>query len=341
MAVRRYDTIRLDAGRARRREADGALVVPGRFARSGLQTYHDADGSEVVELRPRETVAASAPAFEGITITDRHPSEFITPDNWSTLSRGHMSAPRVIEPASDDEDLWLEADLVISHRALADAIERGERSELSAGYWCEELDTPGEFRGQPYHRVQDRILPNHVAALGPGEARAGRGARMMLDSAGHQIASEKERRTMTDEEIARLVAERDQLQARADALVGERDELKARVAELEDPKRLDAEVTARLELTEQCRKIAGRTFDASGADPVAIRRRALEAIGRKMDGRSDAYVEAAFDLALEAAPQQTIGDMVTATDAAEAPAKASPMQILYSAYDKAHSQEVV
>jgi len=333
MAVRRYDTIRLDAGRARRREADGALVVPGRFARSGLQTYHDATGAEVVELRPQDTVRSSASAFEGITITDRHPGEFISPANWASLARGHMQAPRVIEADSDDEDLWLEADLVISHGELADAIERRERSELSAGYWCEELDAPGEFRGQPYHRVQDQILPNHVAALGPGEARAGRGARMMLDSAGHQVTGEKER-SMTDEEIARLVAERDQLQARADALVGERDQLQARVAELEDPARREAEFAARLELTEQARKIAGPTFDATGADPVAIRRRALEAVGRKLDGKSDAYIEAAFDLALEA-PAQTIGAVVDSITTVEKPAADDPMQALYDARDRA------
>lgn len=334
MAVRRYDTVRLDAGRARRREADGALIVPGRFARSGIQTYHDATGSEVVELRPLDTVRASAPAFDGITVTDRHPEEFVSPSNWAALSRGHMQSTRVIEPASDSEDLWLEADLVIQHGGLADAIERRERSELSAGYWCEELDSPGEYRGQRYHRVQDQIVPNHVAALGPGEARAGRGARMMLDSSGHQVAG-KGKPEMTDEEIARLVAERDTLQARADALVGERDQLKTRVAELEDPARRETEFAARLQLTEQARRIAGPTFDASGSDPVAIRRRALEAIGRKLDGRSDAYVEAAFDLALEAAPAQTIGAVMDSITAGAQPANSDPMQALYDARDRA------
>ena len=335
MAVRRYDAVKLDASRARRRESDGALIVPGRFARSGLQSYRQTDGSEVIELRPPAAVIASAPAFEGLTVTDRHPGAFVSPANWAELARGHMSAPRVVEPTTDADDLWLEADLVISHGDLADAIERGQRSELSAGYYCEELDSPGEFRGQAYHRVQDAIVPNHVAALGPGEARAGRGARMMLDSAGHQMAERENH--MTDEEIARLTAERDQLQARADALTGDRDQLKARVAELEDPKRLDALVTARTELVAKIRRLGGEKIDTTGTD-LELRSRALQATGRDTKGRSDAYIEAAFDLALEAAPSETVADAAAAIGSAPDPEKENPMQALYDAYDRA--QEV-
>ena len=336
MAVRRFDTVHLDGSRAHRRDSDGALIVPGRFARSGLQTYRQSDGSEIVELRPPEAVRASAGLFSDITITDRHPPDFVNPGNWDSVARGHMSAPRVIEPATDVDDLWLESDLVINHGSLADAIERGDRSELSAGYLCEEIDSPGEFRGKAYHRVQDAILPNHVAALGPGEARAGRGARMMLDSAGHQMVDEKES-SMTDEEIAKLTAERDQLQARADALVAERDGLKAKIAEIEDPSRLDALVTARTELVQQARKIAGEKIDTTGTD-VEIRRRALEAVGRKIAGKSDAYIEAAFDLALEATPAQTVADVVDTIGASGDTETQSEMQALYDAYDAA--QEV-
>jgi hypothetical protein len=185
MKRRRFDRVQLDASKARRRESDGALIVPGRFARTGCQTYQNADGSDRIEYRSREEVLASAPTFEGVAITDLHPADFVGPSNWQELARGHMQGIRSVD--GEDEETWLEGDIVIGAGSLADSVEQGRRSELSAGYTCDYIEGEIEYRGELAHGSQSGIIGNHVAALAKGDARAGRGARMMLDSNGNQI----------------------------------------------------------------------------------------------------------------------------------------------------------
>jgi hypothetical protein len=53
----------------------------------------------------------------------------------------------------------------------------------------------------------------------------------------------------------------------------------------------------------------------------------------------DAYVEAAFDLALEAVPATTVADAVAVMNSAEDDEKNNPMQALYDAYSRAQGGE--
>lgn len=178
----RFDLVTLDASKIRRREADGALIVPGKFARIGLQTYRNADGSDRIEYRSEEEVRASVETFAGVTVTDLHPRSpsMVSPETWERDARGHLENPRY-------EDGWLVGDFVVNHADLIRSIESGERRELSAGYYADLDETPGTYEGQPYHGAQRAIVGNHVAALPPGQARAGREARLLLDDSGNQL----------------------------------------------------------------------------------------------------------------------------------------------------------
>jgi hypothetical protein len=180
----RFDKILLDY-RELRKQADGSVVVPGQFARTGLQTYHNEDGSERVEYRSPDEVKASAPSFEGKAITDMHPSGMVDAGNWQTLARGHLQ--NVVYVDGGAEESWLKGDFHFKSKALIDLVERGERPELSGGYFCDEIEEPGEYQGTPYHCVQRGIVGNHVASIPAGTARAGRDARLLLDSDGNQV----------------------------------------------------------------------------------------------------------------------------------------------------------
>ena len=309
MGALRYDRVILDRQTARR-AADGSLIVRGRFARTGLQTYHNPDGSERIEYRSPAEVRASAATFEGKSFTDLHPGSMVTPSNWTQLARGHVQDISWVADGPDGEG-WLEGDFHAKASDLIDQIERGDRSELSAGYFCDENPEAGEYKGQRYHCSQVGIVGNHVAALAPGNARAGRAARLILDDTGNQLPPGSDapvnpgRETPMDEkataEIAGLKAQADSANGRADALALEVEDLKSKLADATDPAKIDARVKARADLIDRARKLAGPEAVTDGSDRE-IKLRALEAVGVKLTDEqrtSDAYIDARLDAAIE------------------------------------------
>jgi hypothetical protein len=352
MGTLRFDRVTLDRTTARR-HADGSLVVRGRFARTGLQTYHNEDGSERVEYRSPAVVRDSAATFEGSTITDQHPAGMVRAESWNTVARGHVQGISYVDEGPDGEG-WLEGSFHVKDASLATAIERGDRQELSAGYFCDAHDGPGEYKGQPYHCEQAGIVGNHVAALPFGTARAGRGARLILDSNGNQLPPEGEGSTqenrMSENEIAEAVrlarSDADSAKARADALEAEVATLKAKLAEATDPARIDALARARADLVETVRRLAGPEIDTSGSDHE-IRVRALDAIGVKLsDGQkaSEAYVNARVDAALDYIGDSDGATVADAIDPTPRAAKASdPIAELFAKHaayiDSLHGEE--
>ncbi len=329
---RRFDRFALDTT-ARRRDADGSLIVRGRAARSGLQTYHNPDGSERIEYRAPDEVKRSASTYEGITVTDQHPDEFVSPRNWKDLAKGHMQ--NVVAVDGEDGEVWLEGDLVVQDGDLLEKIEHGERKELSAGYYCDTDMTPGTYRDAPYHCAQVGVVGNHVAVIRENEARAGSGARLMLDSKGSQVAPGgpgEERKRMkirinrvdheVDDSLAQAItadfAARDEslvaqtklasaASARADSAEADVARLKADLATARDPATLDARAAERSTLLERAAIVAGRKVESKGS-PVDLMVEALKAGGEDVLAtvdpakRSDAvymavFVAARFDAA--------------------------------------------
>lgn len=174
--------IRLDYGRLdgkAERTPQGGLRVPASLTRAGIFTYRRADGTIVRELRPHDEVfsANSLATLRHAPVTDLHPPEgVVTPQNWRERSAGHVS-----EGVRQDGS-FVVADVIVQDAALIEAVEAGQRREVSCGYRCRIDETPGVFEGQPYDAVQRDISYNH-AALGPsGWGRAGADVGLRLDS---------------------------------------------------------------------------------------------------------------------------------------------------------------
>ena len=329
---RRFDRFTLDAT-VRRRDADGSLIVRGRGCRSGLQTYHNADGSERIEFRSPDEVRRSAATYEGITVTDQHPAEFVTPANWQDVARGHYR--NVVSVDGEDGETWLEGDVVIQHGDLIEKVEHGERKELSGGFYCDTDVTPGTYRDSPYHCAQIGVVANHLAVIRENEARAGSGARLMLDSKGSQVppgAPGERRRTMkvkinridceVDDSLAPAIeadfAARDEslvaqtklasaASARADSAEADVARLKADLETARDPATLDARAAERSTLLERAAIVAGKRIESKGS-PVDLMVEALKAGGEDVLAtvdqakRADAvyldtFVAARFDAA--------------------------------------------
>ena len=349
MRVIRFDKIQIRRDEMKRREGDGALVIPGKFARTGLQSYEQGDGSVRVELRSDAEVSRSAPLFKGVTITDEHPAtEMINPRNWRLHARGHVEDPVF-------EDGWISGNFVVTDADLASKIEAGDRAELSAGYYADFVEQPGTIDGAAYDGEQANILPNHVATLSEGQARAGREARLRIDSTGNQIRPghvadsddhrDREEDRMNDIEITvggityevkadsaaaqalrkelgrvrTLETDLEKAQAKADATEEELAKLKEEEDQDEeeetepDEEKVDALVQARVKVITDAQRIAGPRIDTKGK-PRDLKIRALNAIGIKgLEEKTDAYVDARFDIELERsatpAAGPTLGDL--------------------------------
>lgn len=161
---------------------EGFLRVDGRISRVGIQEYVNQDGSIRRELRLPEDVfdAESLASFEGLPLTNDHPSGRVDTKNASELVVGSVLSPK---PDGD----YAKARIVI-YDANAIAAARKGRSQLSCGYSCEvdEAQIPAlvEQYGK-YDSIQRKIRGNHVALV--DRARAGAGASLRLDAAGDSV----------------------------------------------------------------------------------------------------------------------------------------------------------
>ncbi|MEN9589134.1 MAG: Erwinia phage phiEt88 [Pseudomonadota bacterium] len=320
MEVNRYDRAQIKATRT----DEGYLVDTPIVGRVGIQIYKNADGSIRRELRPPEEVfnADSLASFAGKPITDGHPSVPVTSRNAKRLSIGVMQS----EGKQDGDNVVVP--IILHDESVINEIFKGGKRELSLGYKVDLDETPGVWEGQPYQAVQRRIQINHLAVVPKG--RAGN-ARLNLD--GHQDAQsltpEKETTTMSENlgrlrldngleyqaspevvvEFEKTRADKQELATRADELqkqldtaTAERDTLKAEVAKIEQIKAdsLEAarqEIKARVDLEK-----AAEAFKVDCADKTnrEVKELVIKAVRADADleGKSDEYVNAAFDMSV-------------------------------------------
>lgn len=160
-----------------RRTADGYLVAEAKAVRAGIQLYSGdevgkPDMTVVRVYRPPEEVFADASlqSFTHAPITNDHPKDMVTAENWKDLAIGEVST------AAKRDGEWVMLPLILKDAAAIAAVEAGKR-ELSAGYLCELDWTSGVTAdGQPFDAQQRNIKINHLALV--DRARAGSQARI-------------------------------------------------------------------------------------------------------------------------------------------------------------------
>lgn len=318
-----------------RRTADGYLVATARCVRTGIQLYRgdevgrpDLDIVRVYRDEAEVFAQDSLQGFSHAPVTNDHPKEAVTADNWKKLSVGEVSTA-----AKRDGD-WVMLPLILKDAAAIGSVEAGKR-ELSAGYSCELDWTPGiTADGQAYDAQQKNIKINHLAlvdrARAGSEARIGDGAGKWGASPVINPADRKEpdmpdnlRKVMVDglqvettdagqQAITKLLADRDAARKEtADAkvehdkaLAAKDADLAKKDAEIEDLKKkvldgeaLDAAVQARAALIDKAKRVAPKVETAKLSDSEI--RKAVVAAVRGEDAvkdKSDAYIDAAFDL---------------------------------------------
>lgn len=332
--------------------------MPASIARTGVQVYQDDAGRTVREYRPADEVfaPASLATLGSIPVTIGHPGR-VDSTNWRKHAVGHVTDAEPKRRADGGTD-WLDTALVVSDADTLDRIEAGRLVEVSMGYTADVVAEAGVAPdGQRYDAVQRNIRFNHLALLEDGRARAGRGARLRLDSNGDlQVkldSNDGAKRVKIDgidceygsdthvqmlERRAELATKRaDDADAALKAAQTEVGTLKAKLdavpAQPDTAKLIADELAFRdamRKLLPADYKFDGKTredvrFDAVGAE-VATKVRALP------EGQREGYLQAMLDQRAAAADRPTHAPAVKADAAAPAaPTKFDP----YAKYNAA------
>lgn len=321
--------------------------------RTGVLEYRNPDGSIRRELRHPDEVgkAESLRTLAAVPVTDLHPPEMLTAANTRQYGRGYTG-----ESVAMDGGL-VKVAVTITDAELITDVDANRKRELSCGYTCDLVMEPGEYNGERYDARQTNIVYNHLAVVPRG--RAGPVASLKLDAAEQvspDDPGEGEPKPMPKINIdgvevevsesaavainAKLRADAQAIeaekkaveQARKDATEAQtkadKEAARADAAEEKLKERTDAPdvsslVKARLDLVSKAMKVLPADqhtkLDAmSDAElKVAVIKQVSPTVN--LDGKSEAYVDARFDAALE-----TAGDRHDHTGALRAGATPAP-----------------
>jgi hypothetical protein len=342
------------------------MAVRARAARTGIYDYAGRevdpenkhglrDKASVKVLRDEQTVFddRAVRSFIGKPITDNHPAEPVTADNWRTHSRGTVMG------AMRDGD-YLAFDLLLADAATIDAVDAGKR-ELSNGY-AADLEF-GRFTapdGTVCDARQISVTGNHVAIVDRGRAGSECAIRdaanaALCDAITAQelsnlktIIDQKEPRmagtiivdglpvSLADETAVRAVLDKKDAaiaaadKALADAKAGFDKDMAEKDAEIDGLKKkvvdqdaIDALADAKAEVVAKAKAVVGgKLGDTAGKSVAEVRRMALDAAKIDVADKSDDYVEARFDALTSdskpAEPVHNIAPVSTVNDTAAA-----------------------
>lgn len=350
--VQRYDYSNFTATKT----DEGFLVDSPIVARIGIQEYRRADGSMRRELRlPEEVFSAdSLASMRGKPITTDHPkSGKVTSKDAHRVTIGTI----LTEGKQDGDNV--RTDITIHS---PDSI--GDRRELSLGYTAVLDETPGNWNGQDYDAIQRTIRVNHLSVVKHGRAGV---ARLNMDSNEEDFINQQEQQTMTVKvkcdngieydaapevaaELAKLRADALGLADKLNAipkLEAERDTLKARVDGFADELKQaqdkgKAEAMARIQLE----TVAGKfKIDAKDKTDRQIKEAVIVSVRKDavLAEKSDIYIDAAFDMAVESAPAAAMAsqrkDAMTHTDAKPQPSGKEAHQNYLDALKNLHNKE--
>lgn len=324
-----------------RRRDDGYLVADARIARTGVQSYL---GSEVgkPDMAVVKVYRPGSEVFSDDTmksaahrpVTNDHPSEMVTSDNWKKYSVGQTG------DEVSGEGIFIRVPLMVSDEAAIKDIEAGKQ-ELSAGYTCDLDFTAGKTpSGEEFDAIQKNIRINHVAVvqrgragskvrIGDGVAAWGispftledeqKGTRSMtnrtlmvdglsveltdkdaqivqrtLDGLSKQIADLNAKMATADTEHVKAIAAKDAELAKKDAEI---DGLKSKVVSDAD---IDKRVKSRSDLERKAAVLA-KDVKTDGVSDADLKRAVVAAkLGdAAIKDKSDAYIDVRFEVLAE------------------------------------------
>lgn len=352
MSKIRYDSAKFKATI----DENGFLVDTPVVARLGVQVYYTEDGRTVREFRPAEEVFKdeSLASYQGKPMTLDH--VFVNSENAKEVVVGSVTGKA--EPLGSS----VVAPIVVYDNTAIQEAMAGNAKELSVGYSAILDETPGwgdpvtgeyvlksdgdQFDApdgwQEFDAIQRDIKVNHLAMVYRGRAGI---AKLNMDG-------EQENPYTTDVDINKedkqemikikldgaqefevapeIASHIEALNAKADTAIAERDALKAKVdampAEIEAAvakAKADADALAALVAVAAEAGVKADGLDAKGIKVAYVK----EVSGLDVSEKSDAYIDAAFDIAKESDKMAEVRKATTASDksdSANEPKKLDP-----------------
>lgn len=352
MCKTRYDSVKFKATI----DENGFLVDTPVVARLGVQVYYMEDGRTVREFRPAEEVFKdeSLASYQGKPMTLDH--VFVNSENAKEVVVGSVTGKA--EPLGSS----VVAPIVVYDNTAIQEAMAGKAKELSVGYSAILDETPGwgdpvtgeyvlksdgdQFDApdgwQEFDAIQRDIKVNHLAMVYRGRAGI---AKLNMDG-------EQENPYTTDVDINKedkqemikikldgaqefevapeIASHIEALNAKADTAIAERDSLKAKVdampAEIEAAvakAKADADALAALVAVAAEAGVKSDGLDAKGIKVAYVK----EISGLDVSEKSDAYIDAAFDIAKESDKMAEVRKATTASDksdSADEPKKLDP-----------------
>lgn len=352
MCKTRYDSVKFKATI----DENGFLVDTPVVARLGVQVYYMDDGRTVREFRPAEEVFKdeSLASYQGKPMTLDH--VFVNSENAKEVVVGSVTGKA--EPLGSS----VVAPIVIYDNTAIQEAMAGNAKELSVGYSAILDETPGwgdpitgeyvlksdgeQFDApegwQEFDAIQRDIKVNHLAMVYRGRAGI---AKLNMDGEQENpyttdvdINKEDKQEMIKikldgaqEFEVAPEVASHiEALNAKADTAIAERDALKAKVdampAEIEAAvakAKADADALAALVAVAAEAGVKADGLDAKGIKVAYVK----EVSGLDVSEKSDAYIDAAFDIAKESDKMAEVRKATTASDksdSADEPKKLDP-----------------
>lgn len=300
--VRRTATARFDAYE---QTSVGGLRVSAALTRTGIFVYLNPDGTARREWRPAAEVfqADSLASLRGVPVTNDHPPDMVSPENFRYYTVGHVH-----DDVQNENEKVIASITVEDAEAIA-AITEARKRELSCGYTCDLDFTSGRTPdGEEFDAIQTRIRYNHVALVAKG--RAGADVRIRLDAQGHEEIgdplsmneTEKLRAEIAEAKAAMIVEKTraDKAEAEAEAQRARADAAETASAALEAS--IPERVKTRAGLVLLARQHAVTVREDS--TDTEIRRAILAVVlpTYKTDGRDEAAITTALEVATSHAP---------------------------------------
>jgi hypothetical protein len=325
--------------------ANGWLKVDAKLTRTGVFEYRNLDGTVRRELRLPEDVfhPDSLASFSMVPLTDDHPYEgALTADNAKQYTVGHAGE------SIARNDNFVVGKLLITDAKAISKVEAG-KTQISCGYFCDLEPRSGEYEGQKYDGIQRNIRGNHIAIVDVGRAgpevkirmdgdsafmlqndslnpnpKGKNMAKIKIDGIDYEVsdmvaqAYEKYAGTVTGK-LDSATVEIEKSKARIDSLESELKKEKQLRADAEDPKKRGAVVKERVALETSARKILGSeaTLDDKSDREVRIACLLKLDTNFKPDGKSEDYITARFDSALQYAGAEAIAGVREHADNAD------------------------
>jgi hypothetical protein len=148
---------------------EGFLVVPVVVAKKMVLDYPEYGTRELVgdAIFSKEFLESC----DGCPFVLEHPvnesgrAVDVLPENFDEFVKGVLIEPRV-----ERENDRVVGKIKVWDRDVIEKIKSRELRELSQGYRCVVIDSPGVYRGERYDAVQTEIIMNHIALVEEGRA---------------------------------------------------------------------------------------------------------------------------------------------------------------------------